>query len=690
MNKKGFTLVELLAVIAIVVILVVIAIPNILKMFNNAKESAFETEVKEIAKTAEKQWLKDSIYDSSSKVYSKCSDGTCTNPLDMNTSDDLEYYVNMDSQGKINQMYVKDNSFQYVLEGEFDINNITGIKKTSDIDESEKITISGDDVIIGDPSNYTIKFDPAEGTVSETIRLVQPGNRLGTVSKPTKSGSYFMGWMDEKTGEFYYATTIPTKSVTLTAQWSNKNYVARIGSNYYSTIQGAVDAANPGDEVVILVNLWGANFTNNKKITVNLNSITLSTFKVINEEEGDLTLINGGVNRTYTSGDNYIIKNNGRLSIGNPGKNDGISIVNSASSSISYSSYYLYGITCGPNSTTIINSGTISSRATAKTGGNPYGIYCGTSGSNCEIIVNGGNINASTISGYGYGIFSYGNVNVNGGKIAGGAYGIYGKNVEINGGEISAEGKRVKNSDNTYTLNHGYGIYSTENTTIKSGTITVTGAASSNGIYSKGSVTLLNSTLSSTGKSYDTSSASGINATGDISLTNSTVTVNRPKNSNSQSTVTVGTDALGLYGNSITVTNSTVNVVGKGKSSSTIGIKARKDITFNSGNISVNAAISGTGVRGLETTSDNDGNVIINGGSITVRSEDASKTYGVYCSTSKNDNITFNDGTIKVKGTNTSYVYGFMGYKNLNVKSGKKINETTDAEGYKVFTLVNQ
>ena len=35
MNKKGFTLVELLAVIAIVVILVVIAIPNILKMFNS-------------------------------------------------------------------------------------------------------------------------------------------------------------------------------------------------------------------------------------------------------------------------------------------------------------------------------------------------------------------------------------------------------------------------------------------------------------------------------------------------------------------------------------------------------------------------------------------------------------------------------------------------------------------------------
>ena len=34
MKHKGFTLVELLAVIAILAILVIIALPNVLKMFN--------------------------------------------------------------------------------------------------------------------------------------------------------------------------------------------------------------------------------------------------------------------------------------------------------------------------------------------------------------------------------------------------------------------------------------------------------------------------------------------------------------------------------------------------------------------------------------------------------------------------------------------------------------------------------
>ena len=48
MRKKGFTLVELLAVISILAILVVIAMPNVIKMFNNSKKSSFETEVKTI------------------------------------------------------------------------------------------------------------------------------------------------------------------------------------------------------------------------------------------------------------------------------------------------------------------------------------------------------------------------------------------------------------------------------------------------------------------------------------------------------------------------------------------------------------------------------------------------------------------------------------------------------------------
>ena len=57
MNKKGFTLVELLAVIAILAILVIIALPNVLGMFNQAKKDTFATETKEMVKIAQQQYL---------------------------------------------------------------------------------------------------------------------------------------------------------------------------------------------------------------------------------------------------------------------------------------------------------------------------------------------------------------------------------------------------------------------------------------------------------------------------------------------------------------------------------------------------------------------------------------------------------------------------------------------------------
>lgn len=54
-NKKGFTLVELLAVIAILAILVIIALPNVINLFNNAKRNAFETQVRKVAQVSKQK-----------------------------------------------------------------------------------------------------------------------------------------------------------------------------------------------------------------------------------------------------------------------------------------------------------------------------------------------------------------------------------------------------------------------------------------------------------------------------------------------------------------------------------------------------------------------------------------------------------------------------------------------------------
>ena len=55
--KKGFTLVELLAVIAILAILIIIALPNILEMFNKAKKDSFVNEVRSSFRSAQQKFI---------------------------------------------------------------------------------------------------------------------------------------------------------------------------------------------------------------------------------------------------------------------------------------------------------------------------------------------------------------------------------------------------------------------------------------------------------------------------------------------------------------------------------------------------------------------------------------------------------------------------------------------------------
>ena len=60
-NKKGFTLVELLAVIVILAVIMIIAIPAVLNTMNMSKRRSFETYINRIDSETQKQYTKDSI-----------------------------------------------------------------------------------------------------------------------------------------------------------------------------------------------------------------------------------------------------------------------------------------------------------------------------------------------------------------------------------------------------------------------------------------------------------------------------------------------------------------------------------------------------------------------------------------------------------------------------------------------------
>ena len=104
--KKGFTLVELLAVIVVLAILLVIVIPNVINIISSSEKGTFLTEAKNVFKMAE---LVSMNGDASNYIYSE--DET---RLSMD-GNELKYCVNLNDDGDITYIVVSNG--EYYIEG---------------------------------------------------------------------------------------------------------------------------------------------------------------------------------------------------------------------------------------------------------------------------------------------------------------------------------------------------------------------------------------------------------------------------------------------------------------------------------------------------------------------------------------------------------------------------------------------
>ena len=117
MKNKGFTLVELLAVIAILALLVIIALPNVLKMFNQAKKDTFLTEAKTIYKEISKKYISEAM--KGNKISDISNDN---NKLELE-SNALKYNVKLNDDGSIKKFEVSNGN--YCISGKF--NNLSDL-----------------------------------------------------------------------------------------------------------------------------------------------------------------------------------------------------------------------------------------------------------------------------------------------------------------------------------------------------------------------------------------------------------------------------------------------------------------------------------------------------------------------------------------------------------------------------------
>ena len=92
MKNKGFTLVELLAVIVILAVILIFAMPKISDVIKNSKEASLETTAKLIASQAENKYTENQVLDGSSTI--KCSDVAKINDTDYESCN-----ITFDSKG---------------------------------------------------------------------------------------------------------------------------------------------------------------------------------------------------------------------------------------------------------------------------------------------------------------------------------------------------------------------------------------------------------------------------------------------------------------------------------------------------------------------------------------------------------------------------------------------------------------
>lgn len=116
MNKKGFTLVELLAVIAILAILVIIALPNVLEMYRTSRKNTFQREVASVYDAAKTKYFLNAFEgQTATKIYTNVSGVTGAETLSLQGGNkDFTYCIILDSTGKATKLEVTNGSYKYV------------------------------------------------------------------------------------------------------------------------------------------------------------------------------------------------------------------------------------------------------------------------------------------------------------------------------------------------------------------------------------------------------------------------------------------------------------------------------------------------------------------------------------------------------------------------------------------------
>ena len=211
-NKKGFTLVELLAVIVILAVILVIAVPQILKTIEASRLGAIESSAKLIASNADEYYLAQQTLDPN---YTG-SGVTCEDVSKL--SNDYESCSITYNNGKATVRLIGKNKFSGII--------CIGTKEDIACEQDESLL-------------YTVTFDANGGTIPTGFNWTGSGNTAtkrviyeqtyGELPTPIREGYTFLGWSRRLDG------IIANNSNNLPSEYQEVEYIESTGMQYIDT-----------------------------------------------------------------------------------------------------------------------------------------------------------------------------------------------------------------------------------------------------------------------------------------------------------------------------------------------------------------------------------------------------------------------------------------------------------------------
>lgn len=141
-RKLGFTLMELLAVILILSVIILLAVPNTIKIWNNAQKDAFVDEARNIYNSVAPSYNNDFLTDSV-KVRRYCEgNDTDLRILKIKKDDKIKYDILLDEQGNITEFKITNGKFIISLPNDDSFVYVSDIVREIITDEEIEINCS--------------------------------------------------------------------------------------------------------------------------------------------------------------------------------------------------------------------------------------------------------------------------------------------------------------------------------------------------------------------------------------------------------------------------------------------------------------------------------------------------------------------------------------------------------------------